>query len=182
MKIEKTDFKDLLVIKPTVFEDDRGYFFESFNEARFRLETGLNVTFIQDNESMSSKGVLRGLHFQVPPKSQAKLIRVIKGAVLDVVVDMRVSQPTFGQSFKTVLSEENRTQLFVPEGFAHGFLVLEDKTIFAYKCSNYYSREHDRSMRWNDPVLNIDWEIENPVVSEKDANALPFEHFKSVFF
>lgn len=182
MQIEKTDFKDLLVIQPNVFADDRGYFLETFNESKFRVDTGLNITFIQDNESMSSKGVLRGLHFQVPPKSQAKLIRVTRGAVLDVVVDLRQTQPTFGQHFKIVLSAENKTQLFIPEGFAHGFVALEENTIFCYKCSNYYSKDHDRSLLWNDKDLNIDWEIQSPIVSEKDANALPFGHFKEVFF
>lgn len=182
MNIEKTAFKDLLVIQPNVFSDDRGYFLETFNESKFRVDTGLNITFIQDNESMSAKGVLRGLHFQVPPKSQAKLIRVSRGAVLDVVVDLRRTQPTFGQHFKIVLSAENKTQLFIPEGFAHGFVALDDNTIFCYKCSNYYSKDHDRSLLWSDKDLNIDWEISHPFVSEKDANALPFEHFKDVFF
>lgn len=182
MKIEKTNFKDLLIIQPTVFADDRGYFFESFNESRFRVETGLNITFVQDNQSMSAKGVLRGLHFQTPPKMQAKLIQVIKGAVLDVVVDLRRNQPTFGQHYKILLTSDNKTQLFVPEGFAHGFAVLEDNTIFAYKCSNYYSKENDRSMLWNDPALKINWEIENPIISEKDQAAQNFDQYQDVFF
>jgi dTDP-4-dehydrorhamnose 3,5-epimerase len=129
MKIESTSFRDLMIITPDVFGDDRGYFFEPFNEARFRVETGLNITFVQDNESLSRKNVLRGLHFQVPPKSQAKLIRVTRGAVLDVVVDLRKSEPTFGKHFSIVLSSESKQQLYVPEGFAHGFYVLEDQTI-----------------------------------------------------
>jgi dTDP-4-dehydrorhamnose 3,5-epimerase len=182
MKIETTPFSDLLVLTPDVFGDDRGYFFEPFNEARFRVETGLNITFVQDNESMSRKNVLRGLHFQVPPKSQAKLIRVTKGAVLDVVVDLRRSQPTFGKHYSIVLSGENKKQLFVPEGFAHGFHVLEDETVFAYKCSNYYSKEQDRSMLWNDTSLAIDWGTTNPELSEKDKNAMHFESFDSPFF
>ena len=182
MKIEKTNFKDLLIIQPNVFADERGYFFESFNESRFRVETGLNITFVQDNQSMSAKGVLRGLHFQTPPKMQAKLIQVIKGAVLDVVVDLRRNQPTFGQHYKILLTSDNKTQLFVPEGFAHGFAVLEDNTIFAYKCSNYYSKENDRSMLWNDPALNINWEIENPIISEKDQAAQNFDQYQDVFF
>jgi dTDP-4-dehydrorhamnose 3,5-epimerase len=182
VKIEKTNFKDLLIIQPNVFADERGYFFESFNESRFRVETGLNITFVQDNQSMSAKGVLRGLHFQTPPKMQAKLIQVIKGAVLDVVVDLRRTQPTFGQHYKILLTSENKTQLFVPEGFAHGFAVLEDNTIFAYKCSNYYSKENDRSMLWNDPALKINWEIENPIISEKDQAALNFDQYQEVFF
>jgi len=147
---------------------------ESFNESRFRVETGFNITFVQDNESLSlKKGILRGLHFQTPPKSQAKLIRVVNGSVLDIVVDLRKSQPTYLQAFKIVLSEVNKTQLFVPEGFAHGFVVLEDNTLFSYKCTNYYSPEHDRCLRWNDPTLNIDWEVHNPVLSEKDSSS-PF--------
>lgn len=182
MKIESTAFRDLLVITPDVFGDDRGYFFEPFNEARFRVETGLNITFVQDNESMSRKNVLRGLHFQVPPKSQAKLIRVTRGAVMDVVVDLRTTEPTFGQHYKIVLSSENKQQLFVPEGFAHGFYVLEEQTIFSYKCSNYYSKEHDRSLLWNDPALKIDWDVANPELSEKDRNAMSFEAFDSPFF
>jgi dTDP-4-dehydrorhamnose 3,5-epimerase len=172
MTIEHTPFRDLLIIKPHVFGDARGYFMESFNEARFRVETGLNVTFVQDNESLSRKGVLRGLHFKIPPKSQGKLVRVIRGAVLDVLVDLRKSEPTYGQHFKMVLSEENKTQLYVPEGFAHGFAVLQDDTLFSYKCTNYYSPEHDRGVRWNDPALGIDWEMADPILSEKDK-ALP---------
>lgn len=171
MKIENTGFKDLIVIQPKVFGDSRGYFMESFNEARFRVETGINATFVQDNESLSSKDVLRGLHFQVPPKSQAKLIRVINGSVLDVVVDLRRSQPTYGQHFKILLTAENKTQLYVPEGFAHGFVVLEDNTLFSYKCTNYYSPEHDRCLRWNDPALSIDWEMESPFLSDKDKTS-----------
>jgi len=182
VNITKTNFKDLLIIQPNVISDDRGYFFEAFNEAQFRVQTGLNITFVQDNESMSAKGVLRGLHFQTPPKTQAKLVRATKGAVLDVVVDLRMTQPTFGQYFKIVLSEENKTQLFVPEGFAHGFVVLEENSIFSYKCTNYYSKEHDRSLLWNDPALGIDWEVENPMISMKDSEAKGFEHFKDIFF
>ena len=182
MHITPTAFKDLLIIQPSVFEDERGYFFEPFNEARFRLLTGLNLTFVQDNESMSHKGVLRGLHFQVPPKSQGKLIRVTRGAVLDVVVDLRKTQPTYGQHFFIELSEENKTQLYVPEGFAHGFVVLRDFTIFSYKCTNYYSKEHERSLLWNDPDLHIDWGISDPIVSEKDKNALRLHQLDSFFF
>ncbi|MCC6600425.1 MAG: dTDP-4-dehydrorhamnose 3,5-epimerase [Crocinitomicaceae bacterium] len=181
MKIEKTPFDELLVVHPTVISDARGYFFEIFNEARFRLESGQNVNFVQDNESMSSKGVLRGMHFQVPPHSQAKLVRVSSGSVLDMVVDLRRSKQTFGKTFSIVLSGENKIQLFIPEGFAHGFLVLEDHSVFSYKCSKYYSREHDRTMLWNDSELSIDWGIVNPIVSEKDQNALPFSACKEIF-
>jgi dTDP-4-dehydrorhamnose 3,5-epimerase len=182
MKIEHTQFRDLLVITPDVFRDERGYFFEPFNEARFRVETGINVTFVQDNESMSKKHVLRGMHFQVPPKSQAKLIRVTTGSVLDVVVDLRRNEPTYGKHYSMILSAENKLQLYVPEGFAHGFMVLEDDTIFSYKCTNYYSREHDRSLLWNDPDFGIEWNAENPIISEKDHNAMRFASFETPFF
>jgi len=182
MNVIKTDFRNVLILEPDVFGDDRGYFFEPFNEARFYLETGMNITFVQDNESLSKKDVLRGMHFQVPPKSQAKLVRVTKGAVLDVIVDLRKSEPTFGKHFKLVLSGENKRQLFIPEGFAHGFKVLEDNTIFAYKCSNYYSKENDRSLLWNDPAFAIEWEADNPSLSDKDKNAMRFDQFDSPFF
>ncbi len=182
MKIENTPFKDLIIIHPTVFQDDRGYFFEPFNEARFRIETGINASFVQDNESMSNSGVLRGMHFQVPPKAQAKLIRVSRGSVLDVVIDLRKTQPTFGQHYKTILSAENKTQLYIPEGFAHGFKVLEDHTIFTYKCSNYYSKENDRALLWNDTDFGIDWEITDPILSDKDRNAMRFKDFETPFF
>ncbi len=182
MKIEKTSFKDLLIIQPKIFADNRGYFFEPFNEARFRIETGLNITFVQDNESQSNKDVLRGMHFQIPPKSMAKLIRVSRGSVLDVVVDLRRSQPTYGQHFKIILTAESKTQLFVPEGFAHGFLVLEDQTIFTYKCSNYYSKEHERTLLWNDENVCMDWGIENPILSTKDIEATKLSELDAFFF
>lgn len=182
MKIEYTPFQGLIIIEPTVFKDDRGYFFEPYNEARFRIETGINASFVQDNESMSNQGVLRGMHFQVPPKAQAKLIRVSRGSVLDVVVDLRKTQPTYGQHFKTILSANNKKQLYVPEGFAHGFKVLEDQTIFTYKCSNYYSKDHDRALLWSDPDFGIDWEIDHPILSEKDRNAPRLKDFDTPFF
>lgn len=182
MEITTTAFRDLLIIQPSVFADERGYFFEPFNEARFRLNTGLNITFVQDNESMSHRGVVRGLHFQIPPKSQAKLIRVTRGAVLDVVVDLRKSQPTFGQHFSIELSADNKTQLFVPEGFAHGFKVLEDHTVFSYKCSNYYSKDHERSLLWNDADLHIDWDIAQPIVSDKDRTGTRLADMEDYFF
>ncbi len=169
-------------MEPTVYSDNRGSFMESFNEARFRVDTGLNVTFVQDNESISVCNTLRGLHFQVPPKSQAKLVRVAYGSAWDVVVDLRVTEPTFGKWFKILLSADNRKQLFVPEGFAHGFWTIEDHTIFAYKCTNYYSGECDRSLLWNDETLAIDWGIEDPILSDKDRNAMKFVEFKSPFF
>lgn len=182
MNIETTPFRNLLLIRPSVFTDNRGSFCETFNEARFRIETGLNLTFVQDNESVSKGGVLRGLHFQVPPKAQAKLVRVAQGAVLDVVVDLRVTEPTFGKHYKVELTADNKMQLFIPEGFAHGFLVLQDETVFSYKCTNYYSKDHDRSMLWKDSKLAIDWGTNEPMVSEKDMNALGFEMFQSPFF
>ncbi|MFZ4784311.1 MAG: dTDP-4-dehydrorhamnose 3,5-epimerase [Flavobacteriales bacterium] len=182
MNLVQTEFQGLMIIEPNVFGDARGYFFEVFNESQFRVKSGLNVTFVQDNESMSSKDVLRGLHFQIPPKSQGKLVRVTKGAVLDVVVDLRKTQPTFGRHYKVVLSAENKRQMYIPEGFAHGFKVLEDDTIFSYKCTNYYSKEHERSLLWNDPALGIDWEIENPNISDKDKEGQLISDFTDIFF
>ncbi len=162
----------LLIIRPRVFEDDRGYFFESFRLDKMR-ESGVTLDFVQDNESKSQKGVLRGLHFQNPPFEQGKLVRVVKGAVLDVAVDIRRDSQTYGEWLSQELSEDNKTMLWIPPGFAHGFLTLKDDTIFQYKCTNYYNKESEGSIRWNDPDLNIDWGVENPVVSEKDRTA-PF--------
>ena len=179
MKIEKTFIKDLLVLSPTVFTDDRGYFLESYNKKK--LEHIIDIEFVQDNESCSQKSVLRGMHFQKPPFAQAKLVRVIRGSILDIVVDLRKDSQTYSQYYKHVLSAENKQQLFIPEGFAHGFLVLEDDTIFSYKCSKYYNKESEVSLSWNDKTLNIDWEIENPNISEKDKNAQSFEEFKTPF-
>lgn len=171
----------LRVIHPRVFGDDRGYFFESYNAASFEAETGLRKRFVQDNESKSMKGVLRGLHFQVGPKAQAKLVRVIQGSVLDVAVDLRKGSPSYGQYQAVLLSGENKKQFYIPEGFAHGFLTLEDNSIFAYKCSDSYSPEHEMSLRWNDPDLNIDWGVEAPLLSPKDAEAPFFKDFHSPF-
>ena len=182
MQIEKTRFRDLLVIQPSVFVDDRGAFQESFNEARFRIDTGLNVTFVQDNESVSKRNVIRGLHFQIPPKGQAKLVRVSKGSVLDVAVDLRQTEPTFGQYYSHVLSGENATQIYIPEGFAHGFLVLEDDTIFSYKCTNYYSKELERSIRWNDAAIAINWGCDSPLLSPRDEQAMLLSEFETPFF
>lgn len=182
MQIEKTRFRDLLVIQPSVFVDDRGAFQESFNEARFRIDTGLNVTFVQDNESVSKRNVIRGLHFQIPPKGQAKLVRVSKGSVLDVAVDLRQTEPTYGQYYSHVLSGDNATQLYIPEGFAHGFLVLEDDTIFSYKCTNYYSKELERSIRWNDAAIAINWGCDSPLLSPRDEQAMLLSEFETPFF
>lgn len=179
MIIEKTFIKDLLIISPKVFEDNRGYFLESYNKKD--LASLLNVDFVQDNESKSQKNVLRGLHFQRPPHAQGKLVRVITGSVLDVAVDLRNNSTTYGKYFKHVLSAENKNQLYIPEGFAHGFLVLEDETIFSYKCTRYYNKESEESLLWNDSTLNINWEIEDPIISEKDKNANIFSNFTSPF-
>ena len=182
LSIESTPFRDLLILQPRQFHDSRGMFQESFNEARFRIQTGLNITFVQDNISHSAKHVLRGMHFQISPKSQAKLVSVISGRVLDVVVDLRRTEPTFGKWFSKELDAETGQQLFIPEGFAHGFLALEDNTIFHYKCSNYYSPEAERSLRWDDETVGIEWPDVNPILSEKDAAAPELEHVDAFFF
>jgi len=169
MTITPTAIPDVLMIAPCVSEDSRGYFVEAYSEQRYR-DAGIVCPFVQDNESCSMKGVLRGLHYQVPPYAQAKLVRVIRGAVLDVVVDIRKGSPTFGQYVTAHISAENKRQLFIPHGFAHGFLVLEDNTIFSYKCDNYYSPQHEHGIRWDDPAINIRWpQLDVPfVLSEKD--------------
>ena len=179
MKIEETPIKDLLLITPVVFSDNRGYFFESYKKKE--LDTFLKIDFVQDNESLSQKDVLRGLHFQNPPYTQAKLIRVITGSVLDVAVDLRKDSPTYGKHYKCILSATNKQQLFVPKGFAHGFLVLEDDTIFSYKCSDYYNKNSEEALLWCDETLAIDWEITDPIISDKDANAKKFSSFTSPF-
>ena len=173
MTFKETPLQGLLVCQPQVFRDGRGYFFESYNETRF-LQVGLNYNFVQDNESKSSRGVLRGLHYQIEPMAQAKLVRVVVGSVFDVAVDLRHGSSTFGKWFGTELSAENRLQMLIPRGFAHGFLVLGADTIFCYKCDNFYSKEHERGILWNDPTLGIDWPMDSSriVLSEKDL-ALP---------
>jgi dTDP-4-dehydrorhamnose 3,5-epimerase len=181
MIVSSTAISGLLVIEPTVFTDERGYFFEPFNEALFKAETGLKIKFVQDNESRSVKHALRGLHFQVPPHAQAKLVRVVKGAVLDIAVDLRVGSPTFGQHASIILSEENKLQFFIPEGFAHGFLVLEPNTVFSYKCSAPYNKEAEMALRWDDADLGIQWGIDGPILSDKDAAAPLFKDFNSPF-
>jgi len=179
MQIEKTTIQDLIIITPKVFKDDRGYFMESYNHRQWNEL--LKNDFVQDNESLSQKGVLRGLHFQKPPFAQAKLVRVVKGSVLDVAVDLRKSSPTYGRHFKIILSAENKKQLFIPQGFAHGFLCLEDDTIFSYKCSAYYHSQSEGIIAWNDKIINIDWGIENPIISERDAKAPGFKNFQTTF-
>lgn len=180
MEIIKTKIKDLLIIKPAVFEDHRGYFFESYNKEKF-LQNGIDQNFVQDNESKSVKGVLRGLHFQKPPFAQGKLVRVMKGAVLDVAVDLRKNSPTYGQWESITLTESNKMMYWVPPGFAHGFVTLEDSTVFFYKCTNVYNKESEGSILWNDPDLNINWQVENPILSEKDTQAPLFKDFVSPF-
>ena len=180
MKKTNTNINGLIIIEPNVFEDTRGYFFESYNSDKFKT-LGIDKSFIQDNQSLSQKGVLRGLHFQRPPYAQAKLVRVIKGAVLDIAVDIRKSSPTYGQSFAIELSEQNKKMLYIPEGFAHGFLTLENDTIFSYKCSDNYHPEVEDSILWSDKDLDIHWNIESPLVSEKDKKAQLFSSFKSPF-
>lgn len=181
MTLRTTPLDGLLLIEPSVFTDDRGYFFEPFNAARFQSLTGLKVEFVQDNESMSHRHTLRGLHFQVPPAEQGKLVRVTRGAVLDVAVDLRNGSPTFGQHYAVELNEVNKLQLWIPPGFAHGLLTLDDQTIFSYKCTGYYSKENDRALKWNDPDLGIDWGVNDILISEKDRNAPYFNTFVTPF-
>lgn len=171
MKIEETYLKGCFIIEPTVFGDHRGYFFESFNEHKFKQETNIDIRFVQDNQAFSNRGVLRGLHFQKAEFAQAKLVRVIKGRVLDVAVDLRPESDTYGKYFSIVLSEENKKQLFVPRGFAHGYSVLEDETIFTYKCDNFYHPEAEGGVMYNDADLGIDWMLNADEIqlSEKDT-------------
>jgi dTDP-4-dehydrorhamnose 3,5-epimerase len=168
MKTTQTNIEGLLIIEMDVFVDERGFFIESFQEKRYQEVLGNNMHFVQDNLSQSKEGVLRGLHYQAPPFDMGKLVSVLSGRVLDVAVDIRFGSPTFGQHVAVELSAENHKQLWIPSGFAHGFVTLDDDTLFAYKCTNVYSKEHDRGVRWNDPVLGIAWGVENPIVSEKD--------------
>jgi dTDP-4-dehydrorhamnose 3,5-epimerase len=177
MEIELTGIDQLLVLKPKVFGDSRGYFFESYSALQFE-SMGLSAKFVQDNESMSSKGVLRGLHFQRGVHAQAKLVRVVRGSVYDVAVDLRPDSPTFGNHFGAVLSSENKKMMFIPEGFAHGFLTLEDHTVFQYKVTNYYNKESEGGIIYNDVDLNINWPEGNYLLSEKDLTLPTFNTFK----
>lgn len=182
MNIIKTDIEEVVIIEPRIFEDARGYFFESFSQQIFE-EKVCKTTFVQDNESKSTFGVLRGLHFQKPPHAQSKLVRVIKGKVLDVAVDIRKGSPSFGQYVAVELSEENHLQLFVPRGFAHGFVVLSENVIFQYKCDNYYAPQSEGAIAWDDPDLNIDWKIstDKVILSEKDKHNKPLKHTEWLF-
>lgn len=183
MKITRMHIQDILTIEPTVYGDDRGYFVETFRADKLKEFLGYNTNFCQDNESKSSKGVLRGLHYQLAPVAQTKLVRVIQGKVLDVAVDIRKGSPTFGQHVAIELSSENKKQLLVPRGFAHGFVVLEDDTIFAYKVDNYYSPENDRGIAFNDPSLNINWILNHDELnlSAKDTKQPLLKETKDLF-
>ena len=175
MKATPLSIPSVLMIEPQVFIDNRGLFFESFNQDQFKKLVGYKVEFVQDNHSQSGKGVLRGLHYQMPPKVQGKLVRVIQGKIFDVAVDLRESSPSFGQWASCILSAENKIQMWIPEGFAHGFLALSDDTEVLYKTTNPYSPEHQRELLWNDPFLNIKWPLSDIFLSEKDSNAKRFE-------
>ncbi|MCB9163992.1 MAG: dTDP-4-dehydrorhamnose 3,5-epimerase [Flavobacteriales bacterium] len=178
MEVTNTELDGVLLLQPRIFTDERGRFHETFNQRRFAEATGLDVSFVQDNESRSHRKVLRGLHFQVPPFAQGKLVSVVKGAVLDVCVDIRPHSPTVGRHIKVHLDANERTMLWIPPGFAHGFVALEDDTVFAYKCTAYYHPASERTIRWNDPELAIDWGVEHPVVSAKDAEGMPFTTYR----
>lgn len=180
MEITTTPLEGAVLIKPAIFTDSRGYFMESYNK-KVLEEHGLPADFVQDNQSLSQKNALRGLHFQAPPHGQVKLVRVIRGAVLDVIVDIRKSSATYGKHFSAVLSEENQLQLLIPEGFAHGFLVLESDTLFSYKCSRYYNKDSEGGLFWADPDLNIDWNAGAPILSDKDQRLPGFSNFDSPF-
>lgn len=171
MTVEETEFPGLLVIQPKVFEDNRGYFFESYNQKSF-IKKNIVCNFVQDNQAFSSYGIVRGLHYQLEPYAQTKLVRVISGKILDVVVDIRKHSPTYGKAFSIELSAENKIQLFIPPGFAHGYSVLSEQAEVFYKCDAYYNKESEGGVRWNDPALNIDWKIppDRVIVSEKDSN------------
>jgi dTDP-4-dehydrorhamnose 3,5-epimerase len=183
MRVEETPLKDCFLIHDTFFEDERGYFFESFNAQKFSKETGVEINFVQDNQSRSSKGTLRGLHFQAGEHAQAKLVRVLRGEVLDVAVDIRSSSPTFGQYYSVLLSETSRTQFFIPRGFAHGFIVLSEQADFFYKCDNYYNKSAEGGIIFNDPQLNIDWKIETAdlIISAKDKELPTLKLLKHIF-
>ena len=182
MEVIKTDIEGVVIIEPRIFKDARGYFFESFSTKEFQ-EKVCQTTFVQDNESFSSYGVVRGLHFQKPPYTQSKLVRVIKGAVLDVAVDLRKGSPTYGKHVAVELTGENHRQLFIPKGFAHGFSVLSDEVLFQYKCDNFYAPQSEGGIAWNDPALQIDWRIpaDKIILSEKDTKHPLLEDYNTDF-
>ena len=178
MKINKTFIEDLLIIEPQLFKDERGFFYESYNKNNLDI----NIVFVQDNESISYKGVIRGLHFQTPPFEQTKLVRCVSGNILDVAVDLRTNSKTYGKSFSIELSSENNRQLFVPKGFAHGFQVLSEIAIVSYKVDNYYNPDSDSGLIWNDKDLSIDWNLDlKPILSKKDLKLISFKELKSPF-
>lgn len=183
MEVKKTGIKGVLIIEPKVWGDDRGYFFESFNARDFTEKTGLNITFVQDNESKSRYGVLRGLHFQLPPYAQSKLVRVVKGRVLDIAVDIRKGSPTYGKWVSCELTEENHRQFFVSKGMAHGFVVLSDEAVFQYKCDDFYHPEAEGAIAWDDPDIAIQWPVvaEKVILSEKDKHHPNLKDFESPF-
>jgi dTDP-4-dehydrorhamnose 3,5-epimerase len=175
MNISQTPIEGLLVIEPTVWPDSRGYFFESFQQERYE-QAGITTRLVQDNEAFSGKGVLRGLHYQLPPMAQAKLVRAVKGSLLDVAVDIRPDSATYGQHHAIILSDENKLQFYIPPGFAHGYLCLSEEVIFSYKCSNYYSKNDEGGIRFDDATLNIDWQFDlaQAIISEKDLQLPDF--------
>lgn len=177
LEVEHSPLEGCFLVKPSIFEDHRGIFCETYNENDFKKATGLSVNFVQDNQSNSKYGVLRGLHYQKGEMAQAKLVRVIHGSVMDVVVDIRKDSPTFGQHYSVILSDENRLQLFVPRGFAHGFITLSPESVFSYKCDNFYDRESESGIVYNDATLSIDWHLakEDFIISEKDLNLPTFK-------
>ena len=183
MEVIKTEIEGVVIIEPRVFGDARGYFFESFNAREFAEKTGMQVNFVQDNESMSHYGVLRGLHFQQPPFAQSKLVRVVKGRVLDIAVDIRVGSPTYGKYVSVELTEDSHRQFFMSKGFAHGFSVLSDEVIFQYKCDEFYAPQSEGAIAWNDPDLAIDWQIpaDKVLLSDKDKKHPFLRDFKSPF-
>lgn len=183
MNIISTSIDGVFIVEPRVFGDARGYFFESFSARDFAAATGIDVTFVQDNESFSRYGVLRGLHFQLPPHAQSKLVRVVRGAVLDVAVDLRAGSPTYGQHVAVELSADNHRQFFMPKGFAHGFSVLSPEVIFQYKCDDYYHPESEGALAWDDPDLAIDWRlpVDQVLLSEKDKHHPAFRDFLTPF-
>lgn len=181
MEIIKTHIEGLLILKPKKFEDERGYFVESYNQQKFNYAVGEEIQFVQDNESVSSLGVVRGLHFQKPPFAQGKLVRVARGRVLDVAVDIRQDSPTYGQWHSELLSEENGKQFWIPPGFAHGFAVLADNTKFLYKCTSLYNPDYEETILWNDKQLKIDWKINHAIISEKDKKGVIFGELNTMF-
>lgn len=181
MTIENLSIDGLILIKPRIFADQRGFFFEAFHVEKYK-EAGIDVEFVQDNESFSVKNVIRGLHFQVKPHAQAKLVRVVQGKIIDVVVDLRRNSPTFGKYLMVELSAENNYQLYIPAGFAHGFVALDEYNRVHYKCSAFYHPESERTILWNDPDLAIPWPVTNPIISEKDSKGLPFTHAVNDYF